>query len=454
MEDMIPLNGLRGICAAAIVLGHQSDFILKPTIAGQSVLIGVEYLQAVSLFFLLSGIPLIRIYGATGKVSTWSGSISFWRKRCARLMPIYYLTLVLNLLVYYIITQQFDFREAMTSFVGCLLMLQAWFVVQFINVGGVLWQVAVFMFGYLLFPSVSRIVCDWKTQSLYWGIASCWLFSLILWFVYGAVVSPALFGWWIWHAHALSRLPHFLAGVLLGQIVEQKRNDVSEEERLSWGYMTDILSLVLVGTAIQAPIVQWYCGSDVRSSVSVALEAWLLPLHAAWLGGILLSYKPMDVGDVESQHGALSNNINDESNNGTHKKKQCWTRRVLSFQPLIALGDISLVLYCLHLVVMFLYTSTYAYISTGSRYIWRQLADTTMLVQVPWYHAPIQWFLILAVTFAVSKWYEAPLRRILSGGSNRGGGVNGVSTQGDSSKETSRLLPSSGRVEVAYGGDT
>lgn len=41
---MIPFHGLRGVCAMAIFLGHEMDLFLAPSV-------GIEYLQAVSLFF-------------------------------------------------------------------------------------------------------------------------------------------------------------------------------------------------------------------------------------------------------------------------------------------------------------------------------------------------------------------------------------------------------------------
>eukprot|EP00957_Ditylum_brightwellii_P058187 4412510-Ditylum_brightwellii.AAC.1 len=94
---MLPFQGLRGVCAMAIFLGHQTDNFLASPFHGQSVVVGLEYLQAVSLFFLLSGIPLVRLYSTPKKFNDWAGTVDFWRKRAARLAPMYYLTLVLNL---------------------------------------------------------------------------------------------------------------------------------------------------------------------------------------------------------------------------------------------------------------------------------------------------------------------------------------------------------------------
>ena len=426
MEDMVPFNGLRGVCAVVIFLGHQTDIFLAspwpPASATaahgahqQSVIIGLEYLQAISLFFLLSGIPLARLYMSTGKLETWRGTRRFWRKRCARLGPIYYLTLCLNLLVILTTCDQVDIRDTLQSFAGCALFLQGW-IVSLIHVGGVLWQVAVFVYGYLLFPFYSRRVRGWDDKALCWGIVALWAFSAALWYVFGATVYSLTgmkgWGWFIWHAHCASRLPHIVAGVLLGELVDRKvkrrrcdgsSGDQDDSSCAYWATVTDALSVMLVFTAVQAPIVQWYYGTEIRSDVSIGLEAWLLPLHATWLAGMVLAYRSPQ----------------STSNSDSEFQRICWTRRVLSFKPLVALGEISLVLYCLHCTVMFFYTSTYAYIVTGDWRIPHNMADVSLRVQSPWWHAPFQWALVIVVSFAVSRWFEEPLRRMLAGSARK-----------------------------------
>jgi len=402
MEDMLPFNGLRGVCAMAIFLGHQTDMFLAPLSSKQTVVIGLEYLQAISLFFLLSGIPLARLYSATGKVHTWEGTQQFWRRRCARLIPIYYLTLVLNLLVVLFTCETIDIRAALRSFLGCALFLQSWFV-SLISVGGVLWQVAVFVFGYLLYPFISCRLHGWTNRALALVIIALWLLSVFLWLLV-VICSPKaewLQGWWIWHVHCLSRLPHVFAGVLLGELVERKRSDGESADAASWwGGMVDALSFVLLITAIQAPFIQWYYGADgteMRSYISIGLEALLLPVHAMWLAGIVLAYHPTSEGSY----------------------RECWTRRILSFKPLLALGDVSLVLYCLHLVVLFFYAAVYAYVTTGDWHLMPSVYDYTLRVQVPYWHAPLHWVLVVTVSFMVSKHFEAPARARLAGSRNR-----------------------------------
>lgn len=401
MEDMYPFHGLRGVCAMAIFLGHQTDmFISRSPFPSQTVpIIGLEYLQAISLFFLLSGIPLTRLYGSTGtnKISTRRGVYDFYYKRVARLIPIYYLTLALNTLVILLCVEQIGFRALLKSLLGCAVFLQSWFV-SFIDVGGVLWQVAVFMFGYALFPFVSNRVTNWNTRSLIIGIGTLWLVSLAL-FLAVFALPPEIREWerWIWHVHCVSRLPHFVAGVLLGEVVERLRAS-SNRNPTAWSIRTDCISVVLVGTAIQAPIVQVYYGTDTRTAISIAFEAILVPLYALWLAGMVLAYN-----DEDPSGGS------DSSNN----RPCCWTRRVLSWKPLVVLGDASLTIYCLHLVVLFCYTMVLAYLTTGNFRLAPTIDNYQLRVQAAWWHAPIQWILVLAVSIAVSKWYEAPLRKLL-----------------------------------------
>ena len=205
----------------AIFLGHQTELAVASPWPDQPLLIGIEYLQAISLFFLLSGIPLARLYKT--KVQNPAGRYEFWRKRLARLSPIYYLTLTLNFVLLLALAgiYQVNKRAAVESLLGCAFLLQGWFVLRFITVGGVLWQVAVFAYGYAIFPFVIRHVSRWTDRTIYCGFLLLWLFSLGLWaIVFLKPEEERLQLWWIWHVHCLSRLPHIIAGVLLGELVE------------------------------------------------------------------------------------------------------------------------------------------------------------------------------------------------------------------------------------------
>uniref|UniRef100_A0A0G4HYI3 Acyltransferase 3 domain-containing protein n=1 Tax=Chromera velia CCMP2878 TaxID=1169474 RepID=A0A0G4HYI3_9ALVE len=404
-DDLTAFIGLRGVCAFAIMLGHQTDMFIQSPVKGQPVLIGLEYLQAVSLFFLLSGIPLTRLYSTTGKVETWAGSRKFWWKRFARLAPMYYITLALNVGICFLIMVNIDFTSLMESTVGCAFMLQAWFP-SLINVGGVLWQIAVFMYGYLLFPFVSLRFQRWGVGALMCCLCLLYLLSL------GLLACSMVFfpsdQWagtmFVWHVHCLARILQVVCGMIVGEVIERWRVAPNCHHK-RWAWTTDFLSFILLLTALQAPLVQLYFEPDVRSEVSIVLEALLLPVHLLWLAGFVLSFVPR-----ESE---------------TIVRTESWTCTVLSWGPLVALGDISLVIYCLHLVVFFLYNSFVAFLTTGDPRLVPGFDAWVLRVLVPWYHMPLQWVLVVGFSLGVSRGVEAPLRRWLSGdrkGKREGGG--------------------------------
>ena len=166
--------------------------------------------------------------------------------------------------------------------------------------------------------------------------------------------------WGFRHVRCDSRLPHVWAGVLLGKLLDSIQQSRRQQSTTTpavaafWATTTDVLSVVLLLTAIQAPVVQHYYGMSARTKVSIGLQAVLLPLHAAWLAGIVLAYHL-----PEQQQLDVSNGV-----------PICWTRRVLSFKPLASLGDISLVLYCLHIVVLlFYYASVWNKITSGDWHV-------------------------------------------------------------------------------------
>lgn len=408
MDDLIPLNGLRGVCAMAIFLGHQTDMFLTSPWREQEVVIGLEYLQAISLFFLLSGIPLARLYSTTRIVHSWEGSCNFWRKRFARLAPIYYLSLVLNVLIILVMCKDINVAALLSSTFGCAFFLQSWFV-SLINVGGVLWQIAVFVFFYAFFPFLSRRFAGWSDGHLMGGFGAFWLFSTGLWCaVFAFPTESREWKWWIWHVHCVSRLPHAFAGVFLGELVERAKDDPGRNAN-SWAVITDIFSLLLLATAIQAPIAQVLYGSVIRIDISIALEALLLPVHAVWLAGIVLSF-PLTVESPDSDVGSTSHSIA-----VTHARRECWTRHFLSLKPIVALGEVSVVIYCLHLVVLFIYTATLAFVHTGDWRVIPAIDNYELSTLAPWWHAPAQWALVTTASFATSRWFEAPLRRLLVG---------------------------------------
>ena len=220
MQDLYPLRGLRGLCAMTIVVGHQLDFFMN----GHG--FAVEYLQAVTLFFLLSGIPLVRLHGHTTSLRM------FYSKRLARLAPMYYLTLALNLGAMFLNYPEPAaqlWSNVRWSLIVSVLGLQSC-APQYGTVAGVLWQVSVFGFGYAIFPWVMRRIQQVEsTQGLTIWFLVCWLGSCAVGIMFVCVTKNAMWGGMQWHFHILGRLPQFVSGLVVGQWLEwPKENEAAQ----------------------------------------------------------------------------------------------------------------------------------------------------------------------------------------------------------------------------------
>ena len=203
-------------------------------------------------------------------------------------------------------------------------------------------------------------------------------------------------------------------------------------QRMSWSFLADALSLLWLGTALHALLVQWYYGQTTRIDISSGLEALALPFHALWIAAIVLAHSEEEVSTDDHINGRLE-----------QSHHRCWTRRILSFPPLLALGDISLSVYCLHLPVLYVYASLYAWVTTNNGYLYDSMEDIDMRVSIPWYRAPLQWILILWVSSMTFTWYEAPLRKWLVSAKNGPGILSQSVATIHSGAESQALLASS-----------
>ena len=182
-----------------------------------------------------------------------------------------------------------------------------------------------------------------------------------------------------------------MAGILLGQWVQQQQSILTVTQQRFRAITTDILSFILLLMAVQASIVNYLFGVLVIvSEVSIALQALLLPLHVTWLAGIVLAYTPTLNGSniVDNQQGV--------------KPVTCWTPKVLLFPPLVAMGEILLILYSLHMTILFYYMAIWNWMRHGEWYIIDSDYNFTVDKLSWWQHAPIHWALVVVIFWAVS----------------------------------------------------
>lgn len=379
MERLLPLEGLRAVCVLSIVVGHQWDFFLE-RIDGLdgNTSFAVEYLQAVTLFFILSGIPLAELYGSKSDYD-WGRAEArkrFWLRRVFRLAPSYYLGLFLGCLAT-CCGQLEDFQRFYgISLLASVFMVQSWLLAVFVNPP--LWQVSVFFACYLLYPRLVRYFTSFTLDQLYYTIIKCVLLSLFL-LIAGILTLGPYFAL-AWHFHPLSRIPFFIAGVCVGELVA--RLDHTESTYLksvNVARRTDILSCILLLTAVITVITWRWSGRTKRIAASLLFESFGAPIHVAWLSHLVIAYDP---------------------------SRQPWSNRLLLTPILQAIGRASFSIYCIHFPVLRMY----------NHFVRSQTqnpgggAPIIGIRVVPTYHFFPQLALVLALGFAVHHGVARPAR--------------------------------------------
>ena len=148
------LTALRFFAALMILFHHANgQFGIKNTS-------GMNFGQAVSFFFVLSGFILAYVYP---KLESWIEIKRFWRARVARLWPGYLASFLLG---FWLFPYDWDTKTAAAN----LFMVQAWIPISsyYFSFNGVSWSISTEFFFYLMFPF---IIARWN---------STWLMKLAL----------------------------------------------------------------------------------------------------------------------------------------------------------------------------------------------------------------------------------------------------------------------------------
>ena len=308
VRHLYPLTSLRAVAAFLIVLFHLSGVGLTPFKPTPMLANGVSF------FFVLSGFILTYNY------RTIEGFGSFYFKRIARLYPVYLGLLLLALFLRPALVVFVTKGNGAEIFWAHLFMLQAWVPVKAfpINFNGVAWSISVEMFFYALFP-VFVVARKW-----FWAILFL-IFSATI----GALVItdfilniPTSSDPWTFSPKEFAvhfppmRLLEFAAGVATARLF------LSERFRLILPTLMEVLAVALVIGVV-------FASDHMRILLSrqqhIAISEWI------GQSGSFLAFCIAFFVFAHSK-GMLS--------------------RVLSWRPLVLLGEISFATYMFHHMVI------------------------------------------------------------------------------------------------------
>ncbi|KAI8904752.1 acyltransferase 3 [Gorgonomyces haynaldii] len=210
--NLIAFDGLRGIGAILITLGHFSTLWAD----GPFPMIGPDYLSAVTLFFVISGFTMVVVYDrGISPLEDWTSKKEFFKKRVGRLVPLYYLSLLIalpDLLLYNssdiilpTVLLTVFWVQSLTGLIGT-----SW--------NGPLWTVSAFVFCYLLFPWLlhslrKRSIKHLKIITTVTGLVSIVVTLGLIFYTKASLLM---------HLQVFFRIPQFVLGMCFGLLCKRQ----------------------------------------------------------------------------------------------------------------------------------------------------------------------------------------------------------------------------------------
>lgn len=273
----------------------------------------VEYGSvAVIYFFLLSGFILTITYQSAMQRTGTLNRGQFWRARFARIYPLYAFALVLTVFV-----QTIFYAVAVTpvELLASLTLVQAWFPALANTLNGPGWSLSVEAFFYALFPLLFPALTTLSDRAAAGLLALVWAAGLGVFYSLSQQPIPAgltpeehhsLLNYSPW-MHLATFVNGCLTGLLFGRYV-RRHGPSADRNRLAWA----MLLLGLAGLVVVVP----------QSRLMLYAQGGLLaPVFALFIVGLSLQTDT-----------ALT--------------------RLLSWRPLVYLGEISYGLYILQMPVI------------------------------------------------------------------------------------------------------
>lgn len=386
-------TGMRGLLAIWIVIFHCLLYSVGWNLQGSALM---------PLFFLLSGYSLAIGYGRANDSSPRKDNApkwpipgsrfdfkSFYQNRFARIIPVYYVGLLMALPLCIFGHGWISPAEIGRVLVSNLLAVQMWvpapaiFVKSFDGPG---WTISTLAFFYLLFPWLLRRYQGRTDAGLNRSITICTVAQAVvffgLYFGVSIAVNPYPAAFWVAHAWPISRLPVFEMGLVAGLLVLRQGSltrdptvrvmGVPNGQGRRWAIWVDW------GAGIFAFLILTFSIVDVVAGIDLGGWWWMQGVFPFTLLQIIVGLSL-----VERDGSSV-------------------TTRFLNWPPMLFLGRISMSLYLVHQpVIQYL-----AWIARPHQ-TWNRALPTPMPAWGTAIAIPVS--LVLAVL--LERYVETPARR-------------------------------------------
>jgi peptidoglycan/LPS O-acetylase OafA/YrhL len=354
-----PLTSIRFLAALLVVGFHVGHDVWPQTARWIANFFSNGY-EAVSFFFVLSGFVLTYAYGQSARSKAPPNSLtSFWKGRIARIYPAYVLALVVAFPAFFY-SWTVSNRISWTEFGSALMLVptlcQSWWPPSATAWNMPAWSLSVEAFFYLVFPVLIRLFAFVKPLMLL--ILSIFAVVLTSSFRFWLATSPDLSWDCLFYRNLIAYfplwfLPHFVFGMALSKC-------------FMVGHPLTLTILNRIALPVVLVIVFIFCARSNLPTWMVS-DAVLVPLF-----GVVIFRAANVTGYLGS---------------------------VLSWNPLVQLGESSYALYILHVPLAFWFQWIILRFGVQPFKYWiGLLAFTTILV---------------LISHAVYVFFERPARRLL-----------------------------------------
>lgn len=300
-SHLLPADGLRGMAALMVVLGHVYAAAGYPYLAIGAVAGTLDFMHSgVDLFFVLSGFCLYYPLTRAGSRRDWR---EFFRRRARRLLPPYYVAVAAVILLPFVVAP-------VARTLGLVVVPATWpswhqvwthlFLIHtfstdtFYGLNGPFWSLGIEIQFYLAFPLAVWIVhrWGWRGVCLIGAIALAYRMAVIsgTLFIYQPVDVPDIF---------LSRWLAFALGMLVALQVRhapQVRHDFRREMSDLGGA---ICLFLLAAYLLYGPARQWpYPPKDVLFAGLYSVVLYTACSSGSFIGGLLAHRVPVWLGRI------------------------------------------------------------------------------------------------------------------------------------------------------------